>query len=557
MIEEDTMIDNIEKQISDVEMMFDKGIIKNRLSQIKIYSFRKFAEKSELNFTFPLTVIVGKNGSGKTTVMKAIKLLSRKQIPQDEFFETVIDNGGFQNADISYMLDDQLLHYKRIRQNEWGKEGEIPEKFGITYIQTKTMVGAIDKSFLYDNIGKSTARTQKVEYVIKQSRKIKQNPRSNSERKQRHFLSSNAIEIVNYILQGNVKSIEVIRHKYYSGTWGTSVIFNDGNQYSEYNAGSGEFVIASMVDQIQGVPSESVLLLDEPEVSLHPGAQKRLICYILEVIKKKKLQVIITTHSTTIVEKLPKAAIKCFRKIENDIIIIEEQVLFQNAFLELECDIIDRKHIIVEDDLAKRIIEQVLKAEGLSRLLQVEFYPGGASNIKKYTILTYSKTRVNNRYIILDGDQKKDEIPNLSRIPEADKTEKYLKDIFKKVIGISADKIDWGVDANRKAGRVNTDQEKELLLLYLEFFRNHVSFLPRVIPEDIIYDESRLKILLGEDGFPNVSQEKDSKKKLKVISDVMGQEIGALEYQLIYWFVKQKNSDYQCILDMLKSIIEG
>lgn len=551
------MIDSLEKQISDVGIMFDKGIIKNRLSQIKIHSFRKFAEESELNFTFPLTVIVGKNGSGKTTVMKAIKLLSKKQIPQDEFFETVIDDGGFQNADILYTLDGQILHYKRLRQNEWGKEGEIPEKFDITYIQTKTMVGAIDKSFLYDNIGKNTARIQKVEYVIKQSRKLKQNPRSNSERKQRHFLSSNAIEIVNYILQGNVKSIEVVRHKYYSGTWGTSVIFNDGNQYSEYNAGSGEFVIASMVDQIQGMPSKSVLLLDEPEVSLHPGAQKRLICYILEVIKKKKLQVIITTHSTTIVEKLPKTAIKCFRKIENDIIIIEEQVLFQNAFLELESDIIDKKHIIVEDDLAKRIIEHILEAEGLSRLLQVEFYPGGASNIKKYTVLTYSKTRVNNRYIIFDGDQKKDAVPDLSRIPEADKTEKHLKNIFKKVIGISADKIDWGIDANRKAGRVNTDQEKELLLLYLEFFRNRVCFLPQVIPEDIIYDESRLKILLGEDGFPDVSQEKDSKKKLKKISDIMGQEIGALEYQLIYWFVKRKNEDYQCILEMLKSIIEG
>lgn len=290
------MIDSLEKQISDVGIMFDKGIIKNRLSQIKIHSFRKFAEESELNFTFPLTVIVGKNGSGKTTVMKAIKLLSKKQIPQDEFFETVIDDGGFQNADILYTLDGQILHYKRLRQNEWGKEGEIPEKFDITYIQTKTMVGAIDKSFLYDNIGKNTARIQKVEYVIKQSRKLKQNPRSNSERKRRHFLSSNAIEIVNYILQGNVKSIEVVRHKYYSGTWGTSVIFNDGNQYSEYNAGSGEFVIASMVDQIQGMPSKSVLLLDEPEVSLHPGAQKRLICYILEVIKKKRSYRLLLRH---------------------------------------------------------------------------------------------------------------------------------------------------------------------------------------------------------------------------------------------------------------------
>lgn len=551
------MTDSIEKLISTVGTMFERGIIKNRLTQIKIHSFRKFAEESELNFTFPITVIVGKNGSGKTTVMKAIKLLSKNKIPQDEFFETVIDDGGFQNTNISYTLDGQVFQYKRIRQNEWGKDGTIPDKFNITYIQPKTMVGAIDKSFLYDDIGKNTARIQKVEYVIKQSKKLKQNPRSTSERKQRHFLNNNAIEATNYILQGNIKSIEVVRHKYYSGTWGTSIIFNDGNQYSEYNAGSGEFLIASMVDQIQRVPSESVLLLDEPEVSLHPGAQKRLICYIFEIIKEKKIQVIITTHSTSIVEKLPKTAIKCFRKIENNIIVIEEQVFFQNAFLELESDIIDKKHIIVEDDMAKKIIEQILKVEGLNELVQVEFYPGGASNIKKYTILTYAKTQVVNRYIIFDGDQRKKEIPDFSRIPEVDKTENYLKDVFKMAVGISADKVDWGVDANRKAGRSNTQQKTELIFGYLEYFKKNVYFLPQIIPEDIIYDEARLKIILGEDGFPDVSREKDAKQKLKKIADEMGQDISAIEYQLIYWFVKQKNSDYQQILEILKGIIEG
>ena len=161
-----------------------------------------------------------------------------------------------------------------------------------------------------------------------------------------------------------------------------------------------------------------------------------------------------------------------------------------------------------------------------------------------------------NRYIILDGDQKKNEIPDFLRIPEVDKTNKYLKDIFKKAIGISADKIEWGVDANRKAGRVNEEQEKKLLLSYLEYFKDYVSFLPQSIPEDIIYNEMRLKQFLGEEDFPDVSQEEDSKKKLKKISDITGQEIGALEYQLIYWFVKQKNSDYKCILEMLKGIIE-
>lgn len=551
------MIDNIDKLILDIEMLYNKGIVKNRLEQIKIHSFRKFAEESELNFTFPLTVIVGKNGSGKTTVMKAIKLLSGKQIPQDEFFETVIDDGGFSNADLSYSIDGKLMKYKRLRQNEWGKDGEIPANLNVTYVQTKAMVGATDKSLLYDDIGKSTGRTQKVEYVIKQAKKIKQNPKSNSERKQRYFLSSSAVQIVNFILLGNIQSIEIIRHKYYSGTWGTSVIFNDGKQYSEYNAGSGEFVLASMIDRIERISSEAILLLDEPEVSLHPGAQKRLISYILEVIKKKKIQVIITTHSTSMVEKLPKSAIKCFRKIENDIIVIEEQVFFQNAFLELGSDIADKRHIIVEDDMAKNIIDRILKEEGLDELLQIEFFPGGASNIKKYTILTYSKTKIHNRYIIFDGDQKYDEIPDFSTIPEVNKTYQYLKDMFRKLVGISADKIDWGIDANKKAGRNNEEQEVKLLITYLEYFRGYVSFLPKSIPEDIVYNEAKLKVLLGEDGFPDVSKERDSKGKLKKISDTMGQGIEEIESYLVYWFVKQKNEDYQYILDILKKIIEG
>lgn len=551
------MIDNIDKLILDIEMLYNKGIVKNRLEQIKIHSFRKFAEESELNFTFPLTVIVGKNGSGKTTVMKAIKLLSGKQIPQDEFFETVIDDGGFSNADLSYSIDGKLMKYKRLRQNEWGKDGEIPANLNVTYVQTKAMVGATDKSLLYDDIGKSTGRTQKVEYVIKQAKKIKQNPKSNSERKQRYFLSSSAVQIVNFILLGNIQSIEIIRHKYYSGTWGTSVIFNDGKQYSEYNAGSGEFVLASMIDRIERISSEAILLLDEPEVSLHPGAQKRLISYILEVIKKKKIQVIITTHSTSMVEKLPKSAIKCFRKIENDIIVIEEQVFFQNAFLELGSDIADKRHIIVEDDMAKNIIDRILKEEGLDELLQIEFFPGGASNIKKYTILTYSKTKIHNRYIIFDGDQKYDEIPDFSTIPEVNKTYQYLKDMFRKLVGISADKIDWGIDANKKAGRNNEEQEVKLLITYLEYFRGYVSFLPKSTPEDIVYNEAKLKVLLGEDGFPDVSKERDSKGKLKKISDTMGQGIEEIESYLVYWFVKQKNEDYQYILDILKKIIEG
>lgn len=551
------MDDVFESEIETIQSLFEKGIIKNRLSQIKIHHFRKFANESEVNFTFPLTVIVGKNGSGKTTVLKAIKVLSKKEALLEEFFETAIDNGGLDGADISYTLDGNNLHYKRIGENKWGVDGTISNNPKVTYIQTKSMIGAIDKSFLYDNLGKHPSQLKNVEYVIKQSKKIKQNLQSNSERKQRYFISEGALTAINDILQENIKAIEVIQHKYYSGTWGKSLIFNDGKQYSEYNSGSGEFVVASMVDLIEKMPPEGLLLLDEPEVSLHPGAQKRLVLYILEKIKSKKIQVVITTHSINIVEHLPPKAIKCFRRIENDTIIIDEDVLYKNAFLELGADIDEKKHILVEDSLAQMIIQKILDEEKLNRLLQVEPCPGGASNIKKYIVPTYSRTGVDNRYIILDGDQKKIDVPEFSEVPEAKITGEYLEDNFESVTGMGSDKIGWTVDANRKAGRYNNEQKNGMIRKYLEFFKKNVFFLPGKIPEGLIYDEEHLKAVLGIDIFPNFDSKQDEKAKLKKLADFSGQEIDALEYQMVYWFIKQKNADYYTILNILKKIIEG
>lgn len=58
------------------------------------------------------------------------------------------------------------------------------------------------------------------------------------------------------------------------------------------------------------------MLLDEPEVSLHPGAQENLKEYLLEAIKTKKLQVVISTHSPTLIKGLPSSAIKLFKTNE-------------------------------------------------------------------------------------------------------------------------------------------------------------------------------------------------------------------------------------------------
>ena len=240
--------------------------------------------------------------------------------------------------------------------------------------------------------------------------------------------------------------------------------------------------------------------MDEPEVSLHPGAQKRFMQCLLSIIKKKKLQVIMTTHSASIVENLPPKAIVCLRRF-NDQTIAEGNLNFQYAFTEIE-EGITKKHIIVEDLMAKCIIEGIISAESLGEHIQVDYFPGGADNLKIHTIFTYAKTHITNRFIIFDGDQKPfTEMPDFSEVLEKDKTLTYYKDVFRKIVGVNADSIAWGMDANRKSGRKNEDQEKLLLVEYLEFYRNNVRFLPKMIPEDLIrrtdiYQRSEHPILL-------------------------------------------------------------
>lgn len=543
------------EELKTIREMQQKRILRNRLCKIKLCSFRRFAKNTEINFDFPITVFVGKNGCGKTTVLKAINILRANKKPQCEFFETDLDNGGLINANLEYSIDDNMLSYKRIKQNEWSVEPNSSISLPIVYVQLKSMIGAIEKSFLYDNIGKNITNEHNVEYVIKQSKKLIQNNQKETSRKKSYNLSEPLLQYLNFILDKKIIGVQIIQHKYYSGTWGSSVIFDDGQKYSEYNAGSGEFLVACMLQQLSRVSNGGIALLDEPEISLHPGAQKRLMQILIKIIKNQRIQIIIATHSMYIIEGLPKEAIKCFRQTEDELITVEENTIFENAFRELEIDY-HKKHIIVEDELACKIVNRILQEEKLISFLNVYYYPGGASNIKTNAILVYSKTNIENRFIVLDGDQQKKQVSDLSEILEKDKTLEFYEAEFKEVTGINASKISWGMDANRKDGRYDEKQRKEFIKEYLTFFAQKVFFLPCSIPEDIIYDYDELSII-SKGEISHIDKSLNAKEKLKKLSDITLIPITTIEEMLIFNFIKKKNDNYRKIEEIIKTVIKN
>lgn len=91
-----------------------------------------------------------------------------------------------------------------------------------------------------------------------------------------------------------------------------------GHRYSEAFAGSGEFAVVMLVVGVTEAPPKSLILLDEPEVSLHPGAQRKLMEFLYEQAKINSHQIAISTHAPEIIRSLPASAIKVFQPNEKD-----------------------------------------------------------------------------------------------------------------------------------------------------------------------------------------------------------------------------------------------
>ena len=95
-----------------------------------------------------------------------------------------------------------------------------------------------------------------------------------------------------------------------------------------------------------------------------------------------------------------------------------------------------------------------------------------------------------------------------------------------------------------------------MIIQYLEYFKRNVFFLPKIIPEDIVYDENYTKIITMIEVVPDsVLQAKNSKEKIKKWSEESGLPLKSIEEDLVFGFTKTKNEMYRDIVAMIRKMI--
>jgi energy-coupling factor transporter ATP-binding protein EcfA2 len=263
-------------------------------------------------------------------------------------------------------------------------------------------------------------------------------------------LSTDQLASVNKILQKNYSEARYIRHKLYDKhAHSPSVIFKTASRsYSECFAGSGELAVVNFVLALENIEPYGLLLLDEPETSLHPGAQEKLTEHLLRLVNEKHIQVIISTHSPTFVQLLPTEALVVLDETSTG---VAPRPFPTKASAFERLGVVDKEKITIltEDKLLKAVVDRAVSRFPKPLRDKVNVIPAelGVSEMFSNQVRAHIQAG-SNVLMVVDGDQADveklfDQEPDaLSSIQKNEVLEK-LKDLKVSVIGSTADLDGW------------------------------------------------------------------------------------------------------------------
>jgi predicted ATPase len=282
---------------------------------------------------------------------------------------------------------------------------------------------------------------------------------------------------VSRILGRQYSSIRIVKHSFYGVEGFTVRLSTDALSYSEAFAGSGEYAVAMIVESVLESARASLVILDEPEVSLHPSAQAELMGFLTKMCLAHQHQVVISTHSPDIIRPLPPHAIKVLthNPMTGLVGMRSQEALADEAFLQIGAPAAP-KVVYVEDDLAIAFIQRATRgwAPDRRQLLSIRKL-GSASTISSRHIPTIVQLE-HESLVFLDGDQR----PSTAIRPSAALLDaEVLPEIAQ--IGIRPNHL--GLSGG------NSDNEAEALLkgrAIADWAIDHLAFLPGETPEQLL-----------------------------------------------------------------------
>jgi len=282
------------------------------IEKLEIEAFKCF-EKESLKFR-NLTVLTGTNGSGKSSVIQAILKLALhstqdysspllKYLDFISNFDEVINfnmdvesyniriDGFGGNIDTSFTRDMDSFIANPIRDKISYSQGNLiflsADRIGPQDTYDKN-INPLDKFGIYGEYAVS---------FLEKARKEKYKVIDELVQEGRPFLDSQVNYWLNQILETEMKTEEI------DATNQIKASFKNGNAFVRpKNIGSGISYLASILIICLSAKKGQIIIIENPEIHLHPKAQAKLGEF-LAFVASKGIQIIIETHNDHLINR--------------------------------------------------------------------------------------------------------------------------------------------------------------------------------------------------------------------------------------------------------------
>lgn len=384
-------------------------------NMVKLEHFRHISNL-ELSFVHPISIILGSNCSGKTSVLMTIAC------SHYNFDRKNVANGTWERATWSHLVrftnhdvqtEDWVYHikyregtnvkkangYRRYKSKKWGGAGKKGGQIGkpiANHPKGGRHVCLIDLNRI--NPGRHLTSS-----VYNKARKAVATTMANH---------NDINKYLSYILEAEYaidKLTEAGDNDVYKFCAGGA------HNYSSFNTASGEDVLVNLLGQILHMPNDSLILIDELEVGLHPKIQRRLMDVIYIISQRQHKQFIITSHSYAVMDSVPESS-RIFIQNNAGNFVAKSGLTTYEILTRMDSEAFPVAMVYVEDEVSRWIVDNAiaeLNADnpGFSRLVKTVII-GTANETYKYfktrQRLSSVETLFSKAACILDGDMEKE-----------------------------------------------------------------------------------------------------------------------------------------------------
>lgn len=400
--------------------------VTNPIEWIEIEGFRGFAEKVHLNLSKPngkkgsgLTIIVGPNNTGKSTIIESLHILAGTQ--EVSFNEFMTNKKAEHKVEITIKHKSGLMKKLKTREDggsetEWETTGNEINPSRIFVLSSRRGFGPLLRSQA------KRVKEDRLKY-------ISNTPFSGNRREEIDRFQTRVFKWQNNKkrFKEELKKILDLLPEWKINSYPTGENYleiSEGEvRYDSEGLGDGILNILMIADAFYDSDPKETIVIDEPELSLHPSLQKKLLNFLSEYAKDRNI--VISTHSPyfinfdylvngAILVRTAKEdnSIKLYQLSKNSILNIKnfKNDLFNPHVLGLnakEVFFLEDKVILVEGQKDVICYKNMLNQFGIH--LKGEFFGWGVGGADKMRIIAQILEELGFKKVvgILDSDKNK------------------------------------------------------------------------------------------------------------------------------------------------------